>query len=227
MYGVEAPWLAQRRLESFEGWFRDRWSPEPPTSVWLGHLDSDGSAGVSVGTWRVDRMDLEPPSAPLQEDDRPLSVEVAFARRAIERLVGIASPDPGRLPRSSPQPACGTSGVIRQLAAGWSQWPRLTWSLDGERVSVPTCHFAGGWAGFTVVSGAVAVTAVGIGVPAAELHLVEVTDGSSYGFDLHAPLDRHWPGRDEQQTRDDPGTVLRRPTPSQWHTDYLQFGAEP
>lgn len=201
VYGLDGDW-AQRRLDWLCG---HRYDDEDITyGVWLGHAGPSG--GVRVGTFAREWL-----------DQNPLTTAAGLG---VESLVDLT------MPANFGEPGPGVVDAIthhaKERATQHAAWPRVAWQIDGDTVAAPVWEFAGGWTAYTDALPTVVVVAVGVGVSPENLSLSTLTDGSAYGIDLSAPLDRRIGWNEERDWQE---TIVARPN-EHWHPDQLAAAAE-
>ncbi|WP_199431516.1 hypothetical protein [Qaidamihabitans albus] len=210
VYGLDWSVRGPRWLDFFEG------RPGEPTwALWLGHRVEGGESGVRVGTLPRERHD----QVMCPNGGDPLA-EVAFS--GAFGLVNLTLPD-----SSVTRP----DGLILALvehaeaqAKRHAEWQPVTWEVEGRPARARVLHFAGAWAGFTDVLDDVYLVAIGIGVEAEGLRLVQVSNAAAYGTDFAAPLSLAELGR-QKSTR--PETWLPPPRRDAFHPDQLALAPIP
>lgn len=204
IYGLnEFSWSGERALDTFEM----RQGAPGPYAVWLAHYQAAGSAGIRVGTLAKERFDER--MSPTFADQL-----TAVADYAVSRLVSLTIPCP--LPSEPPNAYSLVLSHARARAAGWVAWDRVTWDVDGERISPSLWRFAGGWAAFAKSPSNTYIVALGIASEPDGLHFETITDGTAYGMNLDAPFDSHDPARAAREWEE---TALRSPNRHGFHPD--------
>jgi len=125
---------------------------------------------------------------------RPLT-DAAAARAGVDPLRTVAF-DAGALlanltlpVQSVPRPDGIKRALVEhvdQRSRQYTEWPPVTWHVDGAAVTARVWRFAGGWAAISDAIGDVYLGAAGTG--SADLSLTRLRDGGGYGFGLDQPL---------------------------------------
>jgi hypothetical protein len=169
-----------------------------PDRSWPGArwLDGFGDAlGEEVRWVRVACQDLATGALLLVETcSRPLT-DAAAARAQVDPLRTVAF-DVGALlvnltlpAQSVPRPEGIKQALVEhvdQCSRQYTEWPQVTWWVDGAAVTARVWRFAGGWAAVSDAIGDVYLGAAGTG--SADLSLTRLRDGGGYGFGLDQPL---------------------------------------
>jgi|GEM_PF-1519934 len=203
LYGADQRLDCVRWLDFFESR-----CGHPAWAVWLGHRAADDT-GVRIGT--LPRKRYTEVMCPRGGD-----VRAAVAFSAAFGLVNLTLPD-----SSVTRPEGLIAELVKhaeQQAQRYREWRTAVWHIDGRPVRASVWNFAGAWAGFSDGLDTEFVVAVGIGLEPDELHMSAITEGSSYGVDLGAPLD---PEALARQRHERPQAWLPPPRRETFHPDQL------
>lgn len=166
--------------------------------VWLGHRAQDGQEAALVGTL---------PRAVFPSGASPL--EWASPGMSIGRLMDVI--EPFTLPEERSNLGRRVRQHLEEQAAHSEDWPRVTWTVAGNRATAMLLHFAGAWLAITEELPESYLAVIGVGISPDGLDLT-VTRGERYGLDFAASVT-------VGQFRQRP--VGRMPQPNMPHPDLL------
>jgi len=201
VYGLDESWPGTRWLEGFGDAIGEevRW-------VRLGHQDAVAGAFLLVET--CSRALTEAKAAGAGVD--PLRT-VAFDAGAL--LANLTLPAD-----SVPRPRDMLRALVDhvdQRSRQYTEWPLVTWLVDGAAAAARVWRFAGGWAAFSDAVDDVYLAAAGTGTGPGDLAFARLRDGRAYGFELDEPLH---PG-----ILGGPGDAPAPERRMDWHPDQLRL----
>ncbi|MFE0022955.1 hypothetical protein [Amycolatopsis sp. NPDC059021] len=142
--------------------------------VWLGHRTDEGLEAALVGT--LPRAAFPPGANPLAWD---------APGRSVGKLMDVIEPVIPGAQRSAVGKA--VQQHLAQQVAALPGWPRVSWTVQGNRAEASVLHFAGAWIAITsdLLESYLVVIAVGIAPDDLEF---SVTRGEECGVDFSVPL---------------------------------------